>query len=74
MVRTSHNPADIPTRGSTFKNLAKLKLQWHDPDWLVDHSQWPEPPPNVPNFIPKDLDVGFSTLDNPKAESIISDV
>lgn len=72
-VRTAHNPADIPTRGLAYKNLVKSNLWWKGPEWLIDHSQWPDPPINVPNFVPKNCDIVFLTLDVPKADSLISD-
>ena len=42
-VRTHENPADIPTRGSNPKALARSTLRWEGPGFLVKpREQWPE--------------------------------
>ena len=33
-VNTKHNPADIPTRGTTATELKNNKLWWNGPEWL----------------------------------------
>ena len=41
-VASSHNPADLATRGVTVSELNKSSLWWHGPSWLETNSlSWP---------------------------------
>ena len=41
-VSSAHNPADIGSRGCTFKNLVGSILWWNGPSWLLlSPDQWP---------------------------------
>ena len=40
-VPTNQNPADLVTRGVTFKELEHNSLWFHGPDWLPDKRNWP---------------------------------
>ena len=39
---TQDNPADLVTRGISYKMLAQCTLWEHGPLWLSNHAQWPE--------------------------------
>ena len=39
---TQHNPADLVTRGISYKTFAQCTLWEHGPLWLSNHAQWPE--------------------------------
>ena len=44
-VRTSENPADIPTRGMSGKRLAKCDLWWTGPPFFkLQETEWPKQP------------------------------
>ncbi|XP_069160890.1 uncharacterized protein [Procambarus clarkii] len=45
-VPTKDNPADLLSRGMTFKQFAKADIWFHGPRWLVNGS-WPEQKPHV---------------------------
>ena len=48
-VRTHENPADIPTRGSNPKNLARSTLWWEGLGFLLKpREKWPEQPEILP--------------------------
>ena len=41
-INTRENPADLPTRGMSIKELLNCKLWWYGPPWLLgDQTTWP---------------------------------
>jgi len=71
-IRSHHNPADLPTHGLVCTKLSRSDLWWNGPAWLIDHTQWPMPPPNVPIMGPQTVEAVFLTLDVPVSEGLIS--
>ncbi len=44
-VQSEYNPADLPSRGVSAKELAKSELWWKGPPWLsLQVQQWPSQP------------------------------
>ena len=42
-INTKHNPADMPTRRKSAKELTNNKLWWYGPEWLLqDPNEWPQ--------------------------------
>ena len=40
-INTKQNPADIPARGLSAKELKNYKLRWYGPEWLLqDPNEW----------------------------------
>ncbi len=47
-VPTKQNPADIPSRGASMKDLRASKLWWEGPEYLTqDRDQWPPQPEQI---------------------------
>ena len=60
-INTSHNPADLPTRGVSVKNLKDNQLWWHGPEWLnQEYETWPTW--NIPT-------IDLSKLENEESSS-----
>ena len=46
-VGTKDNPADLLSRGTTFKDLANNSLWFNGPSWLITQDEWPEQKPTT---------------------------
>ena len=44
---TKDNPADLLSRGTTFKDLANNSLWFNESSWLITQGEWPEQKPTV---------------------------
>ncbi|XP_055708973.1 uncharacterized protein LOC129805225 [Phlebotomus papatasi] len=68
-VPTSHNPADVLSRGSRVKALASNKLWWSGPEWLLKTEEnWPQEfCPGKPNLCCSETlaGMGLSTTVDP---------
>uniref|UniRef100_A0AC34FNZ1 Integrase zinc-binding domain-containing protein n=1 Tax=Panagrolaimus sp. ES5 TaxID=591445 RepID=A0AC34FNZ1_9BILA len=64
-VRTDQNPADIGSRGCDFDELARRKLWWHGPEFLLlEEENWP---PEAVKAVVFDKDVsGNDCFELPK--------
>uniref|UniRef100_A0A914CJ44 Peptidase aspartic putative domain-containing protein n=1 Tax=Acrobeloides nanus TaxID=290746 RepID=A0A914CJ44_9BILA len=76
-VPTAANPADLGTRGTTFKELAQNTLYWNGPIWLAsDETHWP-PQPETTELEPEPKEEASETLalaiidENGEAEAVV---
>ena len=69
-VPTSHNPADLLTRGISAHQLKTSDLWFHGPSWLTTTEQWPTwSPTNVLDFQNVDTEVNIFTEEKAKHNS-----
>ena len=70
-VPTSHNPADLLTRGISAHQLKTSDLWIHGPSWLTTTEQWPTwSPTNVLHLQNLDIEVNVSTKEKAKHSPI----
>lgn len=65
-VSSSHNPADMLSRGVSAERLLKDELWWKGPPWLnLPTSEWPTPQFQVPEVLPELRGVILTTILEP---------
>lgn len=54
-VRSKDNPADLISRGITFRDLKNCKLWWEGPEWLLRYTDYPSGEAQLVDLSPSEI-------------------